>query len=320
MYISTEVPLNTKRLFQILSCNPIYLDLPASRRPSLDAVFCIPVNDIEVQEHIVEFQLPLAVKKHNIGLIVIDSVAANYRAEYTTQSSDLSDRAWDLGKLGKILRRVAQEDNVAIVVTNQVSDRLDKTTSRMSRDLLRFSSSACSSSPAPQTPSQSTQQEAMIATSQRDPGMSLDHQQRFFTGWNGQSSDNMTEDTKTPALGLAWANQFSARVVLKMEIWPAIYPGGHIWHDRQKQRSLSVVFAPWAPSNRQAVEYEIRAEGVVSVEKQGTFDEDSSKNTSSEFHDVNQGAIEDATSADPGLLDPALWGLDGAEEDQEYPC
>jgi len=103
--------------------------------------------------------------------------------------------------------------------------------------------------------------------------MTLDHQQRFFTGW-GNEPRGGAEDLKTPALGLAWTNQIAARIVLKMEGSKAIgqmstgpedYPGGNIWRDRKRRRYVSLVFSPWAGGKLTPVEFEIRKEGLVSV-------------------------------------------------------
>jgi DNA repair protein RAD57 len=294
IYISTEAPLNTSRLHQILAEHPFYSTLAPSTRPSLDRILTIPVNDLEAQDHILEFQLPIAVKRYNVGLVVIDSVAANYRAEHSTNNAGgLADRATELAKLGTLLRRIATEDNVAIVVTNQVSDRFDDPTGRPTptQDLLRASSPGVSSSPT--GPTQGNVPKHL------DTIMSLDHQSRFFTGWGSeQRSFNKPEDLKTPALGLAWANQIAARIVLKMEAdkriithsQPANDTGGNLWSDRKKRRYLNVIFCPWAAPTESPVEYEIKLEGIVSV------------------HDETK-----------ELLDESLWGLDGTAEDEEYP-
>ena len=49
--------------------------------------------------------------------------------------------------------------------------------------------------------------------------MTLDHQQRFFTGW-GDDPPSLRhvigeESLKTPSLGLVWSSQIACRVVLK---------------------------------------------------------------------------------------------------------
>lgn len=284
IYISTESPLNTTRLHQILSTHPFYTSLAPSSLPSLDNIHTLPVTDLESQDHILTFQIPLAVRRFNAGLIIIDSVAANYRAEHSTSSTGLAERALELSKLGSLLRRIAREENVAVVVTNQVSDRFD--------DREGVPTQGTSSSPWTQHPHLHL-----------DTIMSLDYQSRFFTGW-GNETPNWTrsqqrEDLKTPALGLAWANQIAARVVLKMEgsnintntTQQIEALGNNLYHEPRKRRFMHVVFCPWAAPTETAVEYEIREQGVV-----GLRDE------------VRE------------LLDERLWGGDGVlDGEEEYP-
>ena len=80
LYISTESALPTTRLSQMLSTHHILAS--ANPKPSLDRVISIVTPDLESQDHILRYQLPVAIRRHNIGLVVLDSVAANYRAEF----------------------------------------------------------------------------------------------------------------------------------------------------------------------------------------------------------------------------------------------
>jgi DNA repair protein RAD57 len=249
-------------------------------------------NDLEVQDHIIQYQLPIAVQRFDIGLIVMDSVAANFRAEHETGTAKgLANRAVDLMKLGNMLRRIARNNDIAVLVTNQVSDRFDD--ARTIQDRFRSSSPAFNSSPAIQRmPPPSSLNVA------RDDRVSLDHQQRFFTGWGAQPTI-MYEQMKTPALGLAWANQLSARVVLKMEServsqHPSDYIGGNIWKDKKKKRFLSVVFAPWVAPTERPVEYEIQMQGPVFVP-------------------------EPLSDPHAELLDPSLWFDGGGDMEDEFP-
>lgn len=115
----------TGRLLQILEEHPFFSNLPpGSPRPSLENVLCITTVDLETQEHILNYQIPIAVSRYNIGLLVIDSITANYRAE--SSSGDvpgLLARAWELKRLGHFLRTLAARENIAVVVANQVSDQ-----------------------------------------------------------------------------------------------------------------------------------------------------------------------------------------------------
>ena len=273
IYISTEAQLSTLRLQQISSNHSRLSGLATSTKPSLANVRAIPVQDLEVQEHILEYQLPTAIRRFNAGLVVLDSVAANYRAEHGSMApKDLATRALQLAKLGKVLRHLAETEKIAVVVANQVSDRFDPIAEKIWQDV-RSSSPATSSSPSAPA-SQDAANGSKTTDLAREEVMSLDHQQRFFTGW-GADPNARTDDLKTPALGLGWTNQIAARIVLKMEGSKAVgaastaseqYLGGNIWKDRKKRRFLSLVFAPWVSCTHPPVEFEIREEGVISVE------------------------------------------------------
>ncbi|PGH07992.1 hypothetical protein GX51_01432 [Blastomyces parvus] len=126
LYFSTESDLPTSRLSQLLEEHPVISTLPeGSPRPSLENILSITTIDLESQDHILNYQIPVAVSRYNVGLLVIDSIAANYRAESDSENVDgLLARAWQLKKLGQFLRNLAAQQNIAIVVANQVSDRI----------------------------------------------------------------------------------------------------------------------------------------------------------------------------------------------------
>ncbi|KAI6914064.1 hypothetical protein KC318_g4746, partial [Hortaea werneckii] len=84
LYISTEAPLQTTRLNQLLERHPKLAALPQENRPSLSKIQSTRVHDLEAQDHILRFQVPALLSRpnSNIGLLVIDSIAANYRPEF----------------------------------------------------------------------------------------------------------------------------------------------------------------------------------------------------------------------------------------------
>ncbi|BFZ55530.1 DNA repair protein rhp57 [Savitreella phatthalungensis] len=142
----------------------------------LDHIHQVTCADLELQDHMIYYQLPALLELHNgpadrasdtvgrrdrirlagglsrrpIGIVILDSVAANYRAEYkprretpvtdepggrrnryapagaTTSGrpNDLATRSDDLTRLGAHLRLLARRYDIAIVCTNQVSDRI----------------------------------------------------------------------------------------------------------------------------------------------------------------------------------------------------
>lgn len=261
LYVSTEAALSTSRLSQLLRTHPQLSGLPASERPSLDRVLSIQTQDLESQEHILRYQVPVAIKRHNIGLLIIDSIAANYRAEFdrpvqndgasttprkTSQGpsavdkragQSMAERRPQLVQLGAFLRNLAQSTNIAIVAANQIADRFSPDQ--------KFTPSH----PAPSaTPGMTP-----------DP-LTMDHQQRWFTGWGDLPSHTPGHlHLKTPSLGLVWTNQIGARIALVKESQPA--PG-----KSKNRRWMRVVFAPWAScSDDSGVEYDISSQGITTV-------------------------------------------------------
>ncbi|KAA8894980.1 P-loop containing nucleoside triphosphate hydrolase protein [Sphaerosporella brunnea] len=226
VYISTESPLSTPRLVQI--SRSLNSRLSPSPKVSTDKVLSITCNDLETQEHILKYQLPTAVARHNIGLIVLDSIAANFRAELDRPAQKrqrleaesnsgpalLARRGGELVRVAQGLRELARRHNLAVVVANQVSDRF-----------------------------------SMDDAQEEDP-WSLDYQSRWFTGWEGRAGG------KVPALGMVWANVLAARVVLRKAD-----------EDRGRRRRVGVVFAGWAEGGRE-MDLDIWEGGVRAVKEE----------------------------------------------------
>jgi DNA repair protein RAD57 len=200
--------------------------------------------------------------------VILDSIAANYRAERSPGNtpSALATRSAQLVKLGALLRGLAREHNCAIVVANQVADRFAPT-STASRASAAGPNHLFSSSPA------ST---ATNANSNSDPTpsvLSLDHQQRFFTGWGdhpfSSPSSSQSANLKTPSLGLVWTNQIACRIALIKERdygSAGTGEGGAEWNARRWRRWMKLVFAPWAGGmGDNGVELEIWAGGMRAI-------------------------------------------------------
>jgi len=239
IYISTEAALSTSRLHQLLRLHPLLSDLSESIKPSLSRILSIQTPDLESQEHIVRYQLPVAVKRQNVGLVVIESMASNYRAEFEgadkrseKESSEdrragraMADRRSQLVQLGAFLRDLARTEQIAIVVSNQVADRL-----------------------APTYNSQPSSTPGITS----DP-LALDHQLRWFSGWGDQQHDVL--GLKTPSLGLVWTKQIAARIALIKA------PSSN--REGKTKRWFRVVFTPWAaPTSKKGIEYEITTAGI----------------------------------------------------------
>jgi DNA repair protein RAD57 len=246
VYIGTESSLATIRLNQIASS--LTDTLTISPPPGLpdediehalrglathgDRIYYYNCSDLETQEHIVTYQLPVMLQRFRVGLVILDSVTANYRAEFerpppkvsthpspkrSTQAAQMAHRSKDLRNLAGTLKYLAIEYNVAVVAINQVTDTFKKSS------------------------------QTSIGTPQDGDAefLSLDYQARWFEG----AADQVDLDKK-PALGLVWANLITSRVMLV--------------RDSQSTR-IKVVFSPFAPPG--SVEYGISpGKGVHAIE------------------------------------------------------
>ncbi|KAM0278712.1 hypothetical protein ACHAQH_005005 [Verticillium albo-atrum] len=305
LYMSTEAPLSTTRLRQILTSNPLLSSLPKGEQPTTDAIIVGSVPDLESQEHILRFQVPVEVERSNIGLLVLDSVAANYRAEFergTTKNhgSNMGARTNELIRLGALLRDLAQKYNLAVVVANQVADRFSSPvvpiSSRMAPPRSSFLGGMTQESPlasrskgpppaAPDMLEPPSSMADVFRSSMPEPprfdragpptlsALGLDHQQRWFTGWG----DDPLADygLKTPSLGLVWSTQIACRVALFKR---AVYgiqehlgddEDGSLPTSTSWRRWMKVVFAPHVQATGQglegAVEFKVAMRGLQAV-------------------------------------------------------
>lgn len=278
LYISTEAPLQTTRLTQILSHHLNLCDLGKEEIPTLSRIHSTHIHDVEAQEHILRYQVPVAIKKQNIGLLVIDSIAANYRAEFDKNgmqkgAASFAKRSAQVSQLGVLLRDIAQTHNIAVVVANQVADRF--TVEVPAQGIASQSTQRSRPASPPQslpnrsaTFSQNVNPEGELSSrglSTDDP-LALDHQQRFFTGWG---DDPAVTNYKTPSLGLTWSNQLAARIALLKE--PIYDTKQQIAGEERSisgwKRTAKVVFSTWGPQT--AVDFQISEGGVRSISKEG---------------------------------------------------
>ncbi|KAH8593352.1 P-loop containing nucleoside triphosphate hydrolase protein [Bisporella sp. PMI_857] len=303
LYISTENALPVTRLAQILRTNPKLIC--ANPGPSLDSVMSIVTPDLESQDHIIRFQVPVAIRQNGVRLIILDSVAANYRAEFERpgqkNGANMAQRSSELVKLGQLLRSIAREHDVAIVVANQVADRfsLDERNSPVFNRATQSSPLAkrIKGMPSSSLAVPMSNMSAIVELGLSDPisvpfdpsntdHMYLDHQQRWFTGWGDDQhpSHVSLQNLKTPSLGLIWTTQVACRIAL---VKRPVYGPGIVADDKNEKgepvlrmwrRWMKVVFAPHAKSSgpglRDAVEYEIKGEGLrAKVKEECTADD-----------------------------------------------
>lgn len=243
LYISTEAALATRRLSQMLAGSAAlqqqqqHLDPTAAGRPSLDNILSTVTPDLESQDHILEYQVPVLLARHDIGLLVLDSVAANFRAELENRGgASMATRSAQLVRLGAHLRDLARRHGIAVVVANQVADRFASSSGGSAAALQRSlrlphrGTTASMGPPPPESPLasrgsrqpppstlQGTPTSSMPMPTPDDgppppPTLLLDHQQRWFTGWGDEPRSSYT--LKTPSLGLVWSTQIACRVAL----------------------------------------------------------------------------------------------------------
>lgn len=270
LYISTEHPLPTSRLAQLLRNHPVLSSHPSP--PSLSRILTLNTPDLESQDHILTYQLPVALARQNVGLVIVDSIAANYRAERSSANtpSALATRSAQLVRLGALLRSLSREHSCAMVVANQVADRfapiytMPRVSASVSAENL-FCSSPASTAASP----------GCISSV-----LGLDHQQRFFTGWGSEPSA-LSHNLKTPSLGLVWANQVTCRLALVKERDYGSAEtgegevavegnGGATWNPRRWRRWMRVVYAPWVKATEErekGVEFEVWSGGVRVVDE-----------------------------------------------------
>ncbi|KAF4973415.1 hypothetical protein FSARC_309 [Fusarium sarcochroum] len=296
LYISTEAALATSRLAQMLSSNPIIQQYDLDTRPSLDAIHSAVTPDLETQDHILEFQVPVLLSRHRIGLIILDSVAANYRAEFERQGShgsNMAARSAELVRLGALLRDLARRHNIAVVVANQVADRFSSSSTPRhppprSSGVVYESPLASRSMPPPSSTNLPSTPSSSLPFALQDPdgppplpALMLDHQQRWFTGWG--DDPHASYSLKTPSLGLVWSTQIACRVALfKRPVYGRIRQAAPLTADddsdlaaptlRGWRRWMKVVFAPHAASTGQglhgAVEFEVTMGGLKTIKGQ----------------------------------------------------
>ncbi|KAF4969918.1 hypothetical protein FZEAL_10142 [Fusarium zealandicum] len=296
LYISTEAALATSRLAQMLNANPILQQYDIDSRPSLDAIHSAVTPDLETQDHILEFQVPVLLSRNDIGLIILDSVAANYRAEFERQGShgsNMAARSAELVRLGALLRDLARRHHLAVVVANQVADRFaSASTPRQlpprSSGLAQESPLASRSMPPPPSTNLASTPSSSLPFSLQDPdgppplpALMLDHQQRWFTGWG--DDPHASYSLKTPSLGLVWSTQVACRVaLLKRPYYGRSRQAPPVDADDDSdllaptlkgwRRWMKVVFAPHAASTGQgldnAVEFEVTNGGLNTIKIQ----------------------------------------------------
>jgi len=135
LYICTEDVFPTKRLQQMsqrfYERNKAKLCFQSLHEVT-DDIFIEHVVDIDDLWTLINARIESLLENSSIKLIIIDSVAALFRAEFEYQ--DMAERAKLLAKLGQRLHALSFKYKLCIVTVNQVSDVFDGTSSIVNMD------------------------------------------------------------------------------------------------------------------------------------------------------------------------------------------
>eukprot|EP01119_Soliformovum_irregulare_P014634 TRINITY_DN4010_c0_g1_i4.p1 TRINITY_DN4010_c0_g1~~TRINITY_DN4010_c0_g1_i4.p1 ORF type:complete len:326 (-),score=55.44 TRINITY_DN4010_c0_g1_i4:1208-2185(-) len=118
-YISTEGGVPTQRLLQM--AEGFKKKHPSMSKTSLmSGVYIEKVESIDLLYHLLENRLPEFLRKEHIRVVIIDSIAALFRHEYT--HSESAQRAKVLWKHSNQLKLLSDGLGITVVVINQVAD------------------------------------------------------------------------------------------------------------------------------------------------------------------------------------------------------
>lgn len=121
VYVSTEHAFPDQRLQQMI---PYFRrKYPQLNKDPGSGIFLQKSDSIEELWHVIAHKIPKAIELNsNIRLVIIDSIAALFRAEQESVSS----RAQRVGMFGQRLKELSDSNRVPIVCTNQVSDYISE--------------------------------------------------------------------------------------------------------------------------------------------------------------------------------------------------
>jgi DNA repair protein RAD57 len=178
-FLSTSWTLPTERLVEIINHHPGLSPAVCG----LASIHTMKTPTIPLLLHVLSETFPALVEankgqpdKKPIKLLVIDAITELFRNDEMVSSVTLANRSKSLQEIATLLHMLANEHGLAVVVVNEVSEVFDR----------------------PQPPSS------------RAHEVSYKDQARLFSRANTLPGEN----TKQAALGLVWANQVNARMML----------------------------------------------------------------------------------------------------------
>ncbi|MFN3909617.1 MAG: DNA repair and recombination protein RadA [Candidatus Anstonellaceae archaeon] len=114
LFIDTESTFRPERILQIAQANKM------DGEKVLKNIFVAKAINSDHQIILIE-KAEEMIKKHNIKLIIVDSLTSHFRSDYVGRGS-LGERQQKLNKHVHHLQKLADQYNIAVYVTNQVMD------------------------------------------------------------------------------------------------------------------------------------------------------------------------------------------------------
>lgn len=175
-YITTFSGLPTPRLVEIHSEHPVFR---TSQINALENITTLSTKSSDYLKTVLSAQLPTLLADRRrivpVKLIVIDVLTDLFNEDGKTTTSQLAERSRSLGEISAALHTLAAQYHLAVVVLNHVVDVFEYTAAR------------------------GTAHELVYA-----------EQAKLFSSGNSIAA----EQRKKAALGLVWANQVNARIML----------------------------------------------------------------------------------------------------------
>lgn len=179
-YLTTSSQLPTQRLVQMCESHPLLSPKLCGLGDVLTlATETIPKLLLVLSKHLPGLIRRLSNDAHSksLKLLVIDSLAELFHVADKTTTTTLVDRSRSITEVSALLHYLASEHQIAVLVLNEVTDSFDRGISR-------------------------------------DAGGSRDLIYREQSRWFSRAESIPGENKKEAALGLVWANQVNARIML----------------------------------------------------------------------------------------------------------
>ncbi|XP_021944374.1 DNA repair protein XRCC3 homolog isoform X1 [Folsomia candida] len=121
IYINTEGPFPSHRLAQL--CQHFKTHHPDLPDIPMDNILIKNIVDTEMLLYCVTTELPSVLKEGNVGLLIVDSIAATFRSEY---ENDTISKVNDLRVIGRSLHDLAFYHKLVLVCVNQVGAAINE--------------------------------------------------------------------------------------------------------------------------------------------------------------------------------------------------